>query len=168
MVEVRSGGNRGAADQGPLVITAVAALVVGAAVAAAVFLATGGGGPSPPATAKVHDFWIVIDPEVCGQSDCVCSTPDVLKVSRGDTVQWVNATSAEVTITPSTSGAYTGPNTGTVGNVAGVVVAGARRIVPVTVSSSLSVGDKIQLILSLKGNSSLCSGYHGPRMEIDN
>lgn len=163
MFEVKSGGARGAASQGPLVITAVAALVVGAAIAAAVFLATGGGGPSPPGTAKVHDVWIVIDPEVCPQKDCVCATPLVLKASRGDIVRWINATSAKVTITPSKSDTFVGST-----NPAGAVNVDMRQTLPATISSSLKVKDIIQMTLTLEGEVSLCQGSEGPRMEIDN
>ena len=122
--------------------------------------------PTPTPTAStpvVHDVSIVTDPVVCGQKDCVCATPNLFKAGRGDIVRWINATSAKVTITPSKSDTFVG-STGAAGSV-GVDMLKTR---PTTISSSLNVGDIIQMTLALEGELSLCQGYLGPRMEIDN
>ena len=121
-----------------------------------------------PAIPSVHRVWLVIDPVVCKQSNCVCATPDPFHVTRGDSVVWINATSAEVIITPSLSGAFTGKNTHTVGNVAGVVTVVQKDIIPVTVSTSLKANTPVTLNLAVGEGAKICDEYHGPRMEIDN
>ena len=73
-----------------------------------------------------------------------------------------------MTVTPTTSGAFTGSNTHAAGGVAGVVTVDPGPPVAVTVASFLPVGAQEQLTFTLEGDLKLCNGYQGPRMEIDN
>jgi len=170
MVDVKSGGTEGPAQRRPLAVIAVAAAVVVAAAVAWYLLTTWGGGsigPPPTPTGVIpvpQEVKIVFnDLNACKQSDCVCATPDFLPTSRLDVIEWVNTTSAKVTITPSKSDTFvssTGPS--------GSVGVDGFKTLSTTISSTLKVGDMIQLTLTLDGDLKLCEGTQGPRMEIDN
>ena len=112
--------------------------------------------PVPPATHSIA-FGVDTDRCPCPDAKCVCPVPTVIKVRRGDKVQFVNASPHEVTVIPS--------DTFTFVEGSPVVIA-AGKTAQVTVSSNApSPGVSLDMIVTSPGT--LCPGLPGPRMDID-
>jgi hypothetical protein len=88
----------------------------------------------------------------------VCPVPEVIKVHRGDHVQFVNASPYTVTITPAVPTAF---------NQGSPIVVASKTVVTVTVSNAVAVEAQIRLNMAISAPGTICPGLPGPRMDVE-
>jgi hypothetical protein len=105
-------------------------------------------------------FAVDFDHCQCPDPNCVCPVPDLLKVSRGDSIRFVNTTGYLVKVEPSVSGFFDGASSFT-------VAAGEVVVKHVSKNAPVRHGDQIKLDLKIEPPGVYCPGMPGPRIDID-
>lgn len=103
-------------------------------------------------------FGVDTDRCPCPDATCVCPVPDVIKVHRGDKVQFVNASPYEVTITPAVLSAFSENRP---------IDVASGETVTVTVSDTVAVNAGVALNMAVAVPGTACPGLPGPRMDVE-